>query len=967
MKRIEDLQAYSGTLPYASETFGIYQPLLGWRSKRIEERNKKGFQNDRKRALELMVQKFIPNVQIDLSFVDHCEIDPHSVKLSPGLLLQGEKKKMDSVLLESISAELPSVEEYDDRIWEDVLSDERIEVKLKEVVAPHFLETHGELCRNFNQLADVPEANREMLKKGLVSHLNYESSLAGMLQFMRKEKNTKGLKELFYKTKDTVGIMAELSAMVGLSDPKELYLGINNIDPRDKENLLNVGLSPLSVVHLFRQYFFEFDTFLGSPVGHIWLSPGSTVELVEVSTRRIMTEKVIEQSLESIHKTEDTITNKDEISEAIKKENRNETKFGANANIHQGWIGGEANASATLDFNSTQVEAREKSYKQMREQSSKQSAEIRQNFKSTFKTITETTDTSSKKYLLSNSTDKLLNYELRRKMRQVGVQVQDIGTFLCWQTYVDDPGAQLGISELVHIAKKTDVEGKPKIPSAIQAPEPETVNLPTPIPFVGAGDDNDDKEETYVYGKEENEDDEEDKLLIQHIFPKEVSYNKPYFMLSNVSYDTQDAIELEFKNIRTENGLGKFDLVIKRVNFEDRSTVNVNLKLYWTPDPLKYQAINDAAMEQYKKDIAEYNAAEALQAEKDFIGAARERIKLASKIVPRKFEDLREEERIVVYRQLVQSMLMKGISFPDDQTRHVVAELINSIFDIDKMLYFVAPEWWRPRLHHSHQNLGSYKKPSTDIIYSALNLSKETSLAVAKMPAFANMLIGSKQPIRPQPLKDHITGWGGMKNDREDNYYITDESDRARMGSSLGWLLQLDGDNLRNAFLNAPWVKAVIPIRPGREEAALNWLQKVEGTNGIGDGFLYHTDNPAEKSTDGQPLNGMPMLDVLKDLAKKVNKKYKEGLDSGKYPKQDPNDLDAEPVDPATTVTATPVDRVYEHGFYPLQGGFRNKVAENDPNFQTISQWVEILPTDQVVAVEVEYDPISGRQKKPVE
>ena len=32
-------------------------------------------------------------------------------------------------------------------------------------------------------------------------------------------------------------------------------------------------------------------------------------------------------------------------------------------------------------------------------------------------------------------------------MRQVGVQVQDIGTFLCWQTYVDDPGRELGLGQ----------------------------------------------------------------------------------------------------------------------------------------------------------------------------------------------------------------------------------------------------------------------------------------------------------------------------------------------------------------------------------------------------------------------------------------------------------------------------------------------------------------------------------------
>jgi len=210
-------------------------------------------------------------------------------------------------------------------------------------------------------------------------------------------------------------------------------------------------------------------------------------------------------------------------------------------------------------------------------------------------------------------------------------------------------------------------------------------------------------------------------------------------------------------------------------------------------------------------------------------------------------------------------------------------------------------------------------------------------------------------------LKDHAIGWGGIKGQREDNYYITEDSDRAKLGSSLGWLLQLDGDNLRNAFLNAPWVKAVIPIRPGKEEAALNWLQKVEGTNGISDEFVYHTDNVDEKSIDGIPLNGMLMMDVLKDLAKKINRKHQEAYESGKYPKQDP--ADPEPVDPGNTVTSTPVDRVYEHGFYPLVGGFRNKVAEDDPNFKTIAQWIEILPTDQVVAVAVEYDPKTGRQK----
>ena len=35
------------------------------------------------------------------------------------------------------------------------------------------------------------------------------------------------------------------------------------------------------------------------------------------------------------------------------------------------------------------------------------------------------------------------------------------------------------------------------------------------------------------------------------------------------------------------------------------------------------------------------------------------------------------------------------------EVRHVLSELINAIFDVDKMLYFVAPEWWKPRRHYS--------------------------------------------------------------------------------------------------------------------------------------------------------------------------------------------------------------------------------------------------------------------------
>lgn len=906
--------------------------------------------------LDSMVGKFKGSLTLDRTQEANCQISVTNIQ--PGMLVEGEKKIQSSKLLEVISTDLPSFERYKDTIWDEYIQEARINRILREAVTAHYQGAYSDLCRNFGRIADR-HITKDALLDSILAQLQHESALGGLLLKLRAEKKYNVLREIFYVSKNFASELGELELLANALDPKDAFLNLENIDPRNLEHLKSVGLSPISIVHLYRQYFFEFDTFLGSPVGHIWLSPGSSVELIEVSTRKTIIEKTLEQFQESLSKTEEAASNKDEIAESVKTDNQNETKFGINASAHQGWIGGEANASASLDLNSTQQKAREESYKHMREQTKKLSYEIRQNFKSTFKTITETTDTSSKRYVLTNNSTDLVNYELRRKMRQVGVQVQDIGTYLCWQTYVDDPGANLGLGELVHIAKVTDVEGKPKLPVEAVLPEPVFKEEPVSIPFQGRSEDNDDREELYWHGKESNG----DSLYIFTDFNFTVTCDKPNYLLEDVTLIPLDEVVPELRNLNTD-GNGKFTIYLKSVHFHGNDAVKVMVKQKWVPDPVHYDAIYNKALEQYKNDLKEYNAQVERAAKQDYITAAKERIKLASKITQRRSEDLREEERIVVYRKLIQELLMKGISQPDDATRHVVAELINSIFDVEKMLYFVSPEWWRPRLHQSHQNLGvsPYNKPSAEIIAAKSNLTMEIAAKVREVPHFSNVLLNKDQDAkRAAPLQDNVVGWGGVNGQRKDNYYITEDSDRAKLGSSLGWLLQLDGDNLRNAFLNAPWVKAVIPIRPGKEEAALNWLQNVEGTNGIGSEHIYYTDNPNEKSIDGESLNGMPMLDVLKDLCKKVNKKYREGLESGKYPKQDP--ADPQLIDTDNVVTSTPVDRVYEHGFYPLVGGFRNKVAENDPFFMTIAQWTEILPTDQVVAVEVEYDPKTGRQK----
>jgi hypothetical protein len=91
--------------------------------------------------------------------------------------------------------------------------------------------------------------------------------------------------------------------------------------------------------------------------------------------------------------------------------------------------------------------------------------------------------------------------------------------------------------------------------------------------------------------------------------------------------------------------------------------------------------------------------------------------------------------------------------------------------------------------------------------------------------------------------------------------------------------------------------------------------------------------------------------DAIRDLCITVADKHRLSMTVGRYPEEEIND--------DNRVSATPIEKVYEHGFYPLQGGFK---AITEHPFEVCSQWIEVLPTDQVVPVEVKYDPKTGRQ-----
>src|SRR5207253_529295 len=130
-------------------------------------------------------------------------------------------------------------------------------------------------------------------------------------------------------------------------------------------------------------------------------------------------------------------------------------------------------------------------------------------------------------------------------------------------------------------------------------------------------------------------------------------------------------------------GPSNFQIVLASVNFEENATIQFDLDLAWD---LSQEAKN-AAQSAYQQKVAEFQERERREAHRQYVDLVRERIKLTSRIQPRDIEALRGEERAAVSGRIIQRLMQIA---PDQTspTVHVTAELIQEIFEVDKLLYF---------------------------------------------------------------------------------------------------------------------------------------------------------------------------------------------------------------------------------------------------------------------------------------
>ncbi|MDX2685106.1 DUF4402 domain-containing protein [Streptomyces scabiei] len=689
------------------------------------------------------------------------------------------------------------------------------------------------------------------------------------------------------------------------------------------------AMSPVGLVNLFREYFFEFDTFLGSPSGHIWVSPGGTVEVVESSTRRTLVEKVAELSEEISRKTEESLTEQSDVSDAVKEDNASDTKLGVSA------TGGvqakiyHADVSASFSTQNTVKRGSETTHKHTRTQTAKATSEIKRNFKTTFRTVTESTDTSSRRYVLQNTGTELVNFELRRKMRKVGVQLQHVGSRLCWQIHLPDPGRELGLGDMVHVVHAPDLTALQK-PEVIPDPENKKIPFHFEIPFKLDKGSDDEAEETYLpnpgnpcRGLHENPDIivsiEDD--TIDFCFEEPLPTVPEGYKFSKIESLDKHGAQVEFAPLQVNTETNTVSLRLTYANFQGRKSLPFDAMLLFEPTTElkdKVKVLNDKAEADYKKEVerVQYEA---------YGEAVRERLRMVSAMRPRSSEDLRSEERRSVFRKLLRQLPKDHYPQDSEQPPYLEAEQIQQYFDVEEMLYFVAPDFWRPG-------------PVTPITGETTGRYPVPSLPKEQPPPPP----GTEPPLTLPLDGQTVAGWYSRadvyktaiskpspadNNEWRVNYLISEQTAPAPLGSSLGWLIQIDADERRNEFLNAAWAKAVLPIRPGQERAALAWLTEIEGEAGLGLNYTLREDDPQE-------YQGKTVGAVLELLAEHLQSLTKEQF--------------------ATTLAA---EKVFEHGFNPLEGGFRPAAP-----YQIFDQWVEVLPTDQIVAVNVKYDPKTGQQ-----
>ena len=284
----KDIDKYGGVPPYASEMYGVYQPLLGWESNLTKRWIQRGGPLVDPRIKRILDGRIVPHPTevlnpVALEFLATPLEPGHGKSPYTALLAKDLNSELLRVLLPRVQAfvdghdgKLPDGAEWTQIVDINSLLDEE-DGECRHANDAHRMRLHLEMLAQAGGGA-VTSDMQDAAKRAHLALMQYESQIAAFLPFTPR-----------------AGGPSRTSCASCSPSGRRRRSPTSSAPPtrwRTSTRRTDGGaLSPVGFVHLFRQYFFDLGTFLGEPVEHVWLAPGTTIELIEVSTRRTLVER----------------------------------------------------------------------------------------------------------------------------------------------------------------------------------------------------------------------------------------------------------------------------------------------------------------------------------------------------------------------------------------------------------------------------------------------------------------------------------------------------------------------------------------------------------------------------------------------------------------------------------------------------------------------------------------------------
>ncbi len=570
---------------------------------------------------------------------------------------------------------------------------------------------------------------------------------------------------------------------------------------------LEEALSPIGICHFYRQLYFNSSEGLGPIEQAFTVAPKETLEVVTQNYSKVTQEELLEENFESESSNSIETKQEKETSEKVHQALQKNTAIAMSANVSGGVGVWDISAGASTNLSASQTSSRDIAVRNLKEVTNKSSETVRQSTKIRVSSREEYFEGTTTTHTIKNDSDTPVNYGLRRVLRKVRVKIQDLGPQLVWQIYIKNPGMGLVKSKYMFFDTPDEVL-KPGIPPGVPEPpkggtESGSQQVSIDFSFPSTTEDS-----TGSDGNNLIENSISGSFFVLQITPlpgrKVTSVNIDSISASEPGKDGDQFAARISESVRIWDEVKNTYILAVPVVKGDGNVVQVNYTYAYEPSKEsidEWNEIREAAVEYAKNNLATQNLMDDFYEKKELINNIRS-------IKSRPSNDLRKEERYEVLNRMISRVFSSSTGAVVPSPLEI--EYFYKYFDVNILFTFLHPNWWVPRYP----------------------VSKE--------------------------------GGRAFDFDRK-SYDITESSSAAPMGSSLGWAIQLDGDQRRNEFLNSAWVRVCIPIKKGREKECITWLAKhIEGEVGY-------------------DIESGPLSDLLNDIASLREKESSLGVEGPEY------------------------------------------------------------------------------------